>query len=124
MSPRICVETKQSYMGISHVPHASSSFYWVTHVLQCLQVVMDEPCTVHYVGILASRDLSFPTAAQVYRYTGLNGLAPDFNGTINVTQAGIPFSSGCLLLLLSADPVLMPASVTTTACLLKPRVRL
>ena len=55
---------------------------------------MDEPCEVHFVGILKSRDLSDPTAAQVYNYTGLNGLAPDFNGTINVTQAGIPFSSG------------------------------
>lgn len=55
---------------------------------------MDEPCAVHFVGILKSRDLSDPTAAQVYNYTGLNGLVPDFNGTINVTQAGIPFSSG------------------------------
>lgn len=55
---------------------------------------MDEPCAVHFVGILRSRDLSDPTAAQVYNYTGLNGLVPDFNGTINVTQAGIPFSSG------------------------------
>lgn len=59
-----------------------------------LQVVMDEPCSVHFVGILKSRDVSDPTAAQVYNYTGVNGLAPDFNGTINVTQAGIPFSSG------------------------------
>ena len=83
---------------------------------------MDEPCVVHYVGILDSRDLSFPTASQVYNYTGLNGLAPDFNGTINVTQAGIPFSSGCLLLFLPA--VLVLAFVTTTACLLKPRIRL
>ena len=92
------------------------------HVLQCLQVVMDEPCAVHYVGILGSRDLSFPTGAQVYNYTGLNGLAADFNGTINVTQAGIPFSSGCLLVLVPADPVLTLTSVTTAACLLKQRV--
>lgn len=55
---------------------------------------MDEPCAVHFVGILRSRDLSDPTAAQVYNYTGFDGLVPDFNGTINVTQAGIPFSSG------------------------------
>ncbi len=55
---------------------------------------MDEPCAVHYVGILQTRDTSIPTAAQVYNYTGLNGLSSDFNGTINVTQAGIPFSSG------------------------------
>ena len=74
--------------------------------LQCLQVVMDEPCAVHFVGILKSRDLSDPTAAQVYNYTGLNGLAPDFNGTINVTQAGIPFSSGicCFLLVACVKP--------------------
>lgn len=95
-----------------------------TYVLQCLQVVMDEPCAVRYVGILGSRDLSFPTAAQVYSYHGLNGLAPDFNGTINVTQAGIPFSSGRPLLLVPADPVLMLASVMTIACWLKARVRL
>ena len=55
---------------------------------------MDEPCAVHFVGILQSRDHSTPTVAQVYNYTGSNGLLPDFNGTINVTQAGIPFSSG------------------------------
>ena len=55
---------------------------------------MDEPCTVHFVGILQSRDVSAPTSAQVYNYTGANALAPDFNGTINATQAGIPFSSG------------------------------
>ncbi|DBA74581.1 TPA: hypothetical protein ACH3X2_009453 [Trebouxia sp. C0005] len=59
-----------------------------------IEVVMDEPCAVHYVGILQTRDASFPTSAQVYNYTGLNGLSSDFNGTINVTQAGIPFSSG------------------------------
>lgn len=59
-----------------------------------LQVVMDEPCSVHFVGILASRDVSYPSSSDVYSYTGLNGLPADFNGTINVTQAGIPFSSG------------------------------
>ncbi|KAL0035306.1 hypothetical protein WJX77_000193 [Trebouxia sp. C0004] len=59
-----------------------------------VEVVMDEPCAVHYVGILQTRDTSIPTAAQVYNYTGLNGLSSDFNGTINVTQAGIPFASG------------------------------
>ncbi len=68
----------------------------------CLaQVVMDEPCAVHYVGILQTRDASFPTSAQVYNYTGLGGLSSDFNGTINVTQAGIPFSSGWSLPLVS-----------------------
>ncbi|DBB14474.1 TPA: hypothetical protein ACH3X3_004761 [Trebouxia sp. C0006] len=59
-----------------------------------VEVVMDEPCAVHYVGILQTRDASFPTSAEVYNYTGLDGLSSDFNGTINVTQAGIPFSSG------------------------------
>ena len=59
-----------------------------------MQVVMDEPCAVHFVGILQSRDASIPSSTQVYNYTGLNGIASDFNGTINVTQAGIPFSSG------------------------------
>ena len=58
------------------------------------QVVMDEPCAVHFVGILQSRDTSVPSPTDVYDLTGLNGLQSDFNGTINVTQAGIPFSSG------------------------------
>ena len=59
-----------------------------------LQVVMDEPCAVHFVGILQTKDHVSPTAAEVYNYTGSAGMLPDFNGTINVTQAGIPFSSG------------------------------
>ena len=71
-----------------------SSFFSVNFVNCLVQVVMDEPCAVHYVGILQARDASFPTSAQVYNYTGLGGLSSDFNGTINVTQAGIPFSSG------------------------------
>ena len=66
---------------------------------------MDEPCAVHYVGILQTRDASFPTSAQVYNYTGLNGLSSDFNGTINVTQAGIPFSSG------QCPPLVTPAKM-------------
>lgn len=124
----------RSHVCSNHMCHTGTSFMCpvqaahhtgrLTHVLQCLQVVMDEPCAVHYVGILGSRDLSFPTAAQVYNYRGLNGLVPDFNGTINVTQAGIPFSSGRLLLLLPANPVLMLANMTPTACLLKPGARL
>ena len=69
------------------------------------QVVMDEPCAVHYVGILKTRDISIPTSADVYSYTGLNGLSSDFNGTINVTEAGIPFSSGQLLSLCPANLV-------------------
>lgn len=55
---------------------------------------MDEPCAVHFVGILQTKDHVSPTAAEVYNYTGSAGMLPDFNGTINVTQAGIPFSSG------------------------------
>ena len=58
------------------------------------QVVMDEPCAVHFVGIPRSRDTGLPTSAEVYNFTGQAGLVPAFNGTINVTQAGIPFSSG------------------------------
>lgn len=49
---------------------------------------------VHFVGILQSRDVADPSSAEVYDFTGANGLRPDFDGTINVTQAGIPFSSG------------------------------
>ena len=73
-----------------------------------MQVVMDEPCAVHFVGILQSRDASIPSSTQVYNYTGLNGISSDFNGTINVTQAGIPFSSGEVVLCLkhlSNNPV-------------------
>ena len=75
-------------------------------ISSCLgQVVMDEPCAVHYVGILQTQDASFPTSAQVYNYTGLDGLSSDFNGTINVTQAGIPFSSG------QCPPLVTPAKM-------------
>lgn len=55
---------------------------------------MDEPCAVHFVGILRSRDVPGPSVVEIYNFTGRGGLLPDFNGTINVTQAGIPFSSG------------------------------
>ena len=80
---------------------------------------MDEPCAVHFVGISRLRDLALPTPAQVYNYTGLNGLAPDFNGTINVTQAGIPFSSGTVASLqlqpAPRSPALLPAVVCCQA---------
>lgn len=70
-----------------------------------MQVVMDEPCAVHYVGILKTRDVTIPTSTEVYNYTGLNGLSSDFNGTINVTEAGIPFSSGQLPFPNSLNPM-------------------
>ena len=59
-----------------------------------VQVVLDEPATVHYIGVLQSRDQGPPSSSAVYSWLGLNGLPPDFNGTINATQAGVPFSSG------------------------------
>ena len=59
-----------------------------------VQVVLDEPATVHYIGVLQSRDHGPPSSSAVYSWLGLNGLQPDFNGTINATQAGVPFSSG------------------------------
>ena len=74
---------------------------------------MDEPCAVHYVGILKTRDLSIPSSAQVYNYTGLDGLSSDFNGTINVTAAGIPFSSGLPSCVVSPSN---PAWTATAEC--------
>ena len=77
-----------------------------------MQVVLDEPATVHYIGLLQSRDQGPPSSSAVYSWLGLNGLQPDFNGTINATQAGVPFSSGqtqlygtggCLQLVLGED---------------------
>ena len=59
-----------------------------------VQVVLDEPATVHYIGVLQSRDQGPPSSSAVYSWLGLNSLQPDFNGTINATQAGVPFSSG------------------------------
>lgn len=78
-----------------------------------VQVVLDEPATVHYIGLLQSRDQGPPSSSAVYSWLGLNGLQPDFNGTINATQAGVPFSSGqaqlnglggCLHLVLGEGP--------------------
>lgn len=88
------------------VKEALLSLAFSLNLDSCLaQVVMDEPCAVHYVGILQTRDASFPTSAEVYNYTGLDGLSSDFNGTINVTQAGIPFSSG------QCGPLVTPSKI-------------
>lgn len=57
------------------------------------QVALDKIGIVHYVGYPRSANAGTLSAAKVYGFTGPAN-ANLFTGSINVTQLGVPFSSG------------------------------